>query len=343
MIALSLIGREPLSPTVTLRDVARLAEVSEITVSRVLRGSEAIRPATRDRVMEAVRRTGYVPNRLAGGLSSARSNLVGVVLPSLSNNVFPEVMAGIGAALAASGFQPVVGVSDYDSATEESIVRAMLAWKPAALILTGLDHSHETARLVAGAGLRVVELMDTGGRPIDMAVGLSHRMAGAATARHLLARGYRRFGYVGHDLTRDRRAALRLEGLTEVLAMAGLAPPRQHLTGGASSVGAGRDGLATLLAAAGDLDVVVFSNDDMAVGGVFHCLSAGITLPGDLALFGFNGLDIGQALPQPLSTLRSDRERIGRLAVQAILAPPPETDSGRILDTGFDIIPGATA
>lgn len=338
-----LLRSPPLTNPATLRDVARLAEVSEITVSRVLRGLQGIRPDTRDRVMEAVRRTGYVANRLAGSLSSARSNLVGVVLPSLSNNVFPEVIAGISAALAQSGFQPVVGVSDYDLGTEEDVVRAMLAWKPAAMILTGLDHSAATLRLVGDAGVRVVEIMDTGGRPIDVAVGFSHRAAGVATVRHLVGRGYRRFGFVGHDLTRDRRAALRLEGVTEALQMAGLAAPRLHLTGGASSVQAGRQGLAALLAAGEGCDVVIFSNDDMAVGGVFHCLAAGVRMPQDLALFGFNGLEVGQALPQPLSTLRSDRTRIGVLAVQAILAPPPATDAARLVETGFEILNGATA
>ena len=332
-----------MKPAITLRDVARMAEVSEITVSRVLRESGAIRPATRERVMEAVRRTGYVPNRLAGGLSSARSNLVGVVLPSLSNNVFPQVMAGINAALASSGFQPVVGVSDYDDITEAKLVRSMLAWKPAALILTGLEHSGEVTRMVSGADLRVVEIMDTDGDPIDTAVGFSHRAAGAATARHLIARGYRRFGYLGHDLSRDRRAAARLDGLAEALHLAGLPPAARHLTQGPSSTGAGREGLAALHGRAPDLDVVVFSNDDMAVGGVFHCVAAGIAVPRDLALFGFNGLEIGQSLPQPLSTLRSDRGRIGQLAVEAILSPPPAAPGGRIIDTGFAILSGATA
>jgi LacI family gluconate utilization system Gnt-I transcriptional repressor len=92
-----------------------------------------------------------------------------------------------------------------------------------------------------------------------------------------------------------------------------------------------------------DRDVVVFSNDDMAVGGVFHCLSAGISLPGQLGIFGFNGLDIGRALPQPLSTIRSNRERIGQLAVEAFLATPKRPEAREVIDTGFEIVQGATA
>ena len=335
--------RKNISGGVTLAQVARVAGVSDITVSRVLRNSGPISAETRARVLGAVQATGYVRNRLAGALASSQSNLVGVVLPSLSNNVFPEVMEGINAALARSGFQPVVGVTDYDLAVEQELVQAMLAWKPAALILTGLEHTAETARVLQGAGIRIVEIMDIDEQPIDLAIGLSHLQAGAETARHLIARGYRRFGYVGHDLERDRRAAARLKGLRAHLAEAGLPALVQHLTPGPSSVSAGADGLRHLLATQPDCDVVVFSNDDMAVGGVFHCMSARIVLPAQLGIFGFNGLEIGRALPQPLSTIRSNRQRIGQLAVEAFLDTPQRPEEREIIDTGFDIIVGETA
>lgn len=327
--------------SITLRDVARIAGVSEITVSRVLRGVGPIKEETRDKVRDAVQRTGYVQNRLAGTLASANSNLVGVLLPSLSNNVFPEIMAGISDALAQSGFQPVVGVTNYDLVTEEALVRSMLAWKPAAMILTGLEHTREAVRLVERAGIRVVEIMDIDGRPIDVAIGFSHHAAGVATVRHLLAKGYRQFGFVGHDLGRDRRAAARLKGLTDALQMAGLAMPKTHLQAGPSSVRGGGEGLRQLLAANSDLDVVVFANDDLAIGGVYHCMEAGIALPTELGIFGFNGLDMGQALPQPLSTIRSNRTHIGQRAVEAVLASPDA--KGLIVDTGFEIIAGETA
>lgn len=328
---------------VTMLDVARASGVSEITVSRVLRNSGPISTNARERVLDAVRATGYVHNRLASAMASARSNLVGVILPSLSSNVFPDVIAGIDGALSKSGFQPVVGVSEYDPETEEAIVRSMLAWKPAALILTGLDHTRATQRMLMDASIRVVEIMDIGGRPIDVAIGLDHKEAGCAIGQHLVMRGYRRFGYVGHDLSRDLRALERKRGLTAFLRRQGLAEPVEHLVSGPSSITGGRAGLAALLAQQPDVDVVVFSNDDMAVGGVFHCIGAGITPKDDLGIFGFNGLEIGQALPRPLSTVHSDRQRIGQIAVEAFIDEPERPDASRTVDTGFSIIPGETA
>ena len=327
----------------TLAEVAELAKVSEITVSRIIRNKGPIAAATRERVMAAVRAVGYVPNKVAGSLASADSNLMGVILPSLSNIVFPEVLRGVHDALGASGYQPVMGVTDYDMAAEEKLVRSLLAWKPAAMIIAGFDHTEATRRMLLNSGVRVAELMDIEAPPIDIAVGLLHRRAGYDSGKYLLSRGYRRFGYVGHDWIRDRRALLRYEGFCQALMETGSRLQAQAIFDGPSSTRVGRDMLADLLQRSPDIDAVVFSNDDMAVGGVFHCLGAGIKPREELALFGFNGLDIGQSLPLPLSTIRSNRYLIGRLAVEKILESSRRPPEPIVIDTGYDIVAGATA
>ena len=330
-------------PAATLADVARVAKVSEITVSRTLRNKGPISERARAAVAAAVAQVGYVPNRIAGTLASATSNLMGVILPSLSNIVFPEVLRGIHAALESSGFQPVIGVTDYDIAREETLVAGLLAWKPAAMIIAGFDHTEVTRRRLERSFIRVAELMDVDAPPIDIAVGLSHRGAGYDSGRYLAQRGYRRFGYVGHDWHLDRRARLRWEGLRAALQEAGLALLDQAVFDGPSSAAAGRLMLAELLARTPDLDAVVFSNDDMAVGGVFHCFGQGIRPKQDLALFGFNGLDIGQALPIPLATIRSNRFLIGQIAVQTILQDPERPAERIVINTGYEIVEGGTA
>jgi len=323
--------------------VAELAQVSEITVSRILRNKGPIAEETRKRVLAAVDAVGYVPNRLAGGLASSGSSLIGVVVPSLSNIVFPEVLRGIHSALAHSGFQAVVGVTDYATETEEQLVEALLAWKPEAMVIAGFDHTERTRRMLEASGVRIAEVMEIDSQPIDIAVGLSHRGAGYDTGRYLVERGYRRFGYVGHDWAADRRARLRYDGLVAALGEAGLALVDEIRFEGPSSTMAGRDMLATLLARRPDLDVVVFSNDDMATGGVFHCIAASIRLKEDIAIFGFNGLDIGQALPVPLSTIRSNRFLIGRTAIEKILERRDRPGEKTVVDTGYVILAGGTA
>lgn len=329
--------------TPTLAHVARLANVSENTVSRVIRNKGPIAGETRSRVISAIEQLGYVPNRAAGSLASSSSLIIGVILPSLSNIVFPEVLQGIHAALADTPYQPMIGVTDYDLLQEQKILSSLLAWQPAAIITTGFDHTEASLRMLQNNRIRVAELMDIDNTPIDLAVGLSHRKAGYESARHLIGRGYRRIGYVGHDWTADRRAFLRYEGFRQALQDAGQSIAAEARCTGGSSTLAGRDTLADLLGRKTAVDAIVFSNDDMAVGGYMHCLGAGLDVPTDLALFGFNGLDIGQALPKPLSTIRSNRFLIGRTAVETLLAEAERPATPHIIDTGFDIIEGATA
>ena len=181
------------------------------------------------------------------------------------------------------------------------------------------------------------------GDPIDLAVGLSHREAGRASARHLVERGYRRIGYVGHDWNADHRAFVRYEGMRQGLQEAGQGIVAETRLDTPSSVMAGRDALAQLLSGPASVDAGIFANDDMAVGGYMHCLAEGIGIPEKLALFGFNGLDIGQTLPQPPSTIRSHRFLIGKTATERLLGAPERPPLPETIDTGFEIISGATA
>ncbi|KPL54358.1 LacI family DNA-binding transcriptional regulator [Prosthecomicrobium hirschii] len=331
--------RERPVPAVTIADVARLAGVGESTVSRVLRRSGSYSEETRDKVLRAVSALGYVPNRIAGALASTESDLVALIVPSLANIVFPDVLRGASVALESSGFQSVIGVTDYEEAREEDLIASVLAWRPRALILAGLEHTDRSRAMIAASGVRVAEILDLDGQGIDHVVGFSQHAAGRDTARHLVGRGRRRLAYLGIRLPGDSRARKRHEGFLAGLAEAGLSPADQELVPAPSSAEAGRIGLATLLARTPDLDAVYFVNDDMAIGGYFHCLAEGITVPDRLALFGFNGLEVGQALPQPLSTIRTPRYRAGEVAAGLLLAQAPAT----VVDTGYELVPGATS
>jgi LacI family gluconate utilization system Gnt-I transcriptional repressor len=158
----------------TLRDVAEAAGVSEMTVSRVLRQRGDVSEKTRERVFAAARTLGYVPNKIAGALASNRVNLVGVVIPSLSNMVFPDVLGGIGSVLDDTPLQPVVGTSKYDPEHEEHVIYEMLSWRPSGLIVAGLEHTDAARAMMAAAGIPMVEVMDVDGAPVAAAVGISH-------------------------------------------------------------------------------------------------------------------------------------------------------------------------
>lgn len=325
----------------TMEDVAARAGVSQMTVSRVLRGKGYASPAVKARVSEAAAELGYVQNRLAGALAGEVSPLVGVVLPTLKNRVFNEVLRGVSEALAGEGLQPVFGVSEYSSESETDLVTDFLAWRPRGLLLPGLEHSDALVAMIRRSGVRVAEMMDTDGTPIAAAFGFSQREAGAEMARYMLSKGYRRFAYVGSLGGRDLRARKRFDGFSETVRAAGAQIIAEYVTDDPSSMVEGRRLTAEALAPPEPPDAIHYSNDDMAAGGLMHCLANTIPVPGAVALSGFNGLAFLDALPLKLATIETPRFEIGFQAAAHIVADE-EIETPDVRDLGFRLVPGET-
>jgi LacI family gluconate utilization system Gnt-I transcriptional repressor len=308
----------------TLRDVSEASGVSEMTVSRVLRSRGDVSAATRSKVLEAARSLGYVPNKIAGALASQRVNLVAVIIPSLSNMVFPEVMTGISEVLEDTGLQPVVGVSNYDPQREERVIYEMLSWRPSGIILAGLEHSDAARAMLAQAGIPIVEIMDIDGTPVVSAVGLSHERAGRKMAEAIIAAGYRRIAFLGtHMPVDDHRAIKRLAGFEAVLAQAGLAVVDREYYAGGSSLLKGREMTQALMDRTSDVDFLYYSNDMIGAGGLLWCLDRGLDVPGKLGLAGFNGMEMLDGLPRKLATMDACRLEIGRYAAEMISGKRP--------------------
>lgn len=325
---------------VTLNHVAVAAQVSPITVSRALNAPEAVSETLRERIKAAVEALGYVPNRMAGALASAKTRVIPVIVPSLSNVVFVEVIEGIQETIEAAGYQMLLGSTDYDLDREAALASTLLGWAPPGVLLAGLRHLPRTTTLLKNADVPVVEFMEYGARCIDMNVGLSHVQAGAAMAAHLLARGYRRIGFVGTRMCGDYRARQRYDGM------------RRHIAemGGASDVlfeypgGPGQDvgwhALGDILQTHPDVDALFFANDEMAVGAVLRAQRDGIAVPGRIAIAGFNGLPMSALVTPSLTTITSPRKQIGEQAAAMLLSridgrAPPQ----RRIDVGFVLQP----
>ncbi|MBZ4023594.1 LacI family transcriptional regulator [Rhodobacter sp. TJ_12] len=304
----------------TLRDVSEASGVSEMTVSRVLRNRGDVSEATREKVLEAARTLGYVPNKIAGALASQRVNLVGVIIPSLSNLVFPEVLSGISAELEDTGLQPVVGVTDYSPEKEERVLYEMLSWRPSGVIIAGLEHSTGSRAMLENAGVPVVEIMDVDGPGVDAVVGISHRRAGRQMAEAIVAAGYRKIGFLGTKMPEDHRARKRLEGFREGLEEAGIPLTDTEFYAGGSALLKGREMTEAMLARTPELDFLYYSNDMIGAGGLLYCLEKGFDVPGQLGLAGFNGVELLDGLPRQLATMDACRHEIGRKAAQIVAA-----------------------
>ena len=328
----------------TLRDVSEASGVSEMTVSRVLRNKGDVSETTRQKVREAAKRLGYVPNKIAGALASQRVNLVAVIIPSLGNMVFPEVLTGISQTLEDTGLQPVVGVTDYLPEKEEKVLFEMLSWRPSGVIIAGLEHSEASRTMLRQADIPVVEIMDIDGQPVDCAVGISHRRAGRKMAEAILTAGYKRIGFMGTKMPLDHRARKRFEGFTRTLAEAGIEIADQEFYSGGSALAKGREMTAAMLQRTPDLDFLYYSNDMIGAGGLLYLQEAGIDVPNTIGLAGFNGVELLEGLPRRLTTMDACRHEIGVRAAQIIAnrnSTQPD-DSGQLIELSPKLAIGDT-
>ena len=325
----------------TMHDVARVAGVSQMTVSRVMRGTGYISKDVKNEVVKAAREMGYVHNRLAGGNATYDNPIVGVVIPTMQNRVFNEVLSGINDTLVESGLRPVFGVTEYSLETEEDVVFDLLSWRPRGLILPGLEHTSSLRKCISQTGVRVAEIMDVDGDPISACFGFSHAQAGEDMARHLIERGYRRFGLVGSQGGLDLRATKRFDAFSKIVISLGAEVVARENDTQASSMEAGRKMTSVLLDAPNPPDALYYANDDLAAGGLMHCLANGIDVPKEVALAGFNGLGFLSALPKRITSTVTPRYKIGADAASWILRPS-SADDGLKSDLGATLRIGET-
>lgn len=332
--------RSRATDSVTLTDVAKIAGVSPITVSRVVNRPDLVRPATVEHVQRVIARTGYVPNLLAGGLASRRSRLVAAIVPTVTNSIFVETIQSLTDALWAARYQVVLAMTGYAS-REDALVTAILSRRPDAMFIVGVNHSPESRRRILAARIPVVEAWDLTSSPLDMVVGFSHEEVGAAVADYLVGKGHRRIATVWAD---DERATRRRQGFLAALARHGLAEVGTSIAPAPSTLRGGRQGLAALLARGVAPDAVACSSDAFAHGVLAEAQARGLAVPSRLAVIGFGDLEFAADTVPALTTVRIDRSGIGRIAAEALL----ERIEGRgrrekVVDVGFEIVERATA
>ena len=321
---------------ITLDDVSKLAGVSTITVSRALNTPDLVSPETREKVRLAVERTGYVPNRLAGGLASNRSRLVAALVPTIAGPVFLETIQALTEALDEAGYQLMLGQSGYHHSREDALIDAIVGRRPDGIVLTGIMHSAEGRRRLLASGIPVVETWDLTPTPVDMLVGFSHEKVGAAIARFLHGKGYRHPAVVTGD---DQRARLRCVSFTEAMAGLGVRSVPVHTVAAPTTLGSGRAAMAALLAEAPQTDVLMCSSDALAHGVITEAHARGLRVPGDIGVMGFGDLAFAQHAHPAITTVRIDGTAIGRQAARFIVERARGVEvTQKVIDLGFSLV-----
>lgn len=323
-------------PAVTLREVARLAGVSTMTVSRAIHAPHRVTAPLRHRVDEAVRLLGYVPNLMANGLRSSRSYLVTALVPTITGSLFSEMVRSLTEALEENGYQLMVGQIGYGRSREDELLKAIIGRRPDGIVLAGVMHSPEARSMLVSSGIPVVETWDTTGTPIDMLLRLSHEQIGREVCRHLHAAGRRHLALLSG---RDERAALRERGYLAQAAEFGLQEPVVYRAASPTTHGQGRDGLDYLLRAAPRVDGIFCSSDMMASGVLTQARVRGLGVPERLAVVGFGDLDFAATVVPSLTSVHIDGAAIGGMAARMIAdRADGRVPARRIVDIQFSIV-----
>lgn len=334
------LGPKRRSTSVTVHDVARIAGVSAMTVSRAVNKPDGMPEATLAKVLQAIAKTGYVPNLLAGGLRSNRSQLVAALIPTLAGPLFNETVQALTVALGERGYQLMLGQSGYADSREDDLLRAIIGRRPDGIVLTGVVHSEESRRRLMSAGIPVVETWDLTPTPIDILVGFSHTAVGEAVCRHLHAGGRRRLAVIGAD---DERALRRTAAFLATARRLRLPKPMLYQVPAPAMMDGGRIGLRSLLAQDPDIDGVFCSSDLLALGLLTEALVLGIKVPERLSVIGFGDTYLARDLHPALTTVRIDGTRMGQEAARCIVdSVEGRSVPERVIDIGFTIIERAS-
>ena len=322
----------------TLQDVADRVGITKMTVSRYLKDPSLVSALVQEKIAVALDELGYIPNRAPDLLSNAKSKAIGVLLPSLTNQVFSEVIRGVESITEAAGYQTMLAHYGYSSEVEQERIASLLSYHVDGLILSESYHTERTLRMIHTAGIPVVEIMDSCSPVIEQAVGFDNAAACYAMTELMLQKGYRRIVYFGARM--DVRTKLKMEGYAAAMQAHGLEPVSMA-TDAASSFSLGAKLLLEARARYPDMDGIICTNDDLAVGAIFECQRQGIAIPEEIGIAGFHGHDIGQAMVPKLASVITPREAIGRIAAEQLLARINGAElTDPIIDLGFELSAG---
>ncbi len=322
----------------TLADVASLAGVSAVTVSRALRRPDMVSAKLHDRIQSAVRELAYVPDVAASRLASNRTHTIGVIVSSLTNGVFADYINALHDNLLPAGYQVLILSTRYSEAEEEKAIATLLGQHPEAIIIVGVDQSEHARRLLESSGVPVVQTFQLAEKPIDINLGLDQEQAAYEATKALIDLGHTRVGVIASRL--DARARARLDGYTHAMREAGIYDAKWvSSTPQQTTVKAGSMLLGELIDGGNRPDAVFCCDDLLALGVLFECQRRGIKVPDQMSIIGFNNLEFAASAEPPLATVATPRYEMGKMAAEIVrkIIESGERPPHAKIDVGFKL------
>jgi len=301
-------------------DVAKLAGVSTMTVSRALKNGASIAAETRLKIMNAVDTLGYVLDQSAGSLSSKRTGFVAAIIPSINNSNFADTARGLTDALQGTGLQLLLAYTEYSIEKEEALIESLLRRRPEAIVVTGGKHTARGRKLLQQSGIPVVETWDLPQDPVQHVVGFSNAEASAALVRYLHAKGYRKIAFIGGTTNRDTRGADRRAGYETAMSELGLKDRRVISFGTPPiSMKQGGEAMIRLKEQWPEVEAAICVSDLSAFGALVECQRRKWAVPEQIAIAGFGDFEISNCSYPTLTTVNVNCHEIGKRAGELLL------------------------
>jgi LacI family transcriptional regulator len=309
---------EPEMANITIRDVARAADVSPATVSRVLNTPDEVSGKLRSRVLAAVRDLGYRPNSQARSLRTRATAVLGVIISDVTNPFFTSMVRGVEDAASEVGYSVILANTDENLEKERRYLEVAVAERLAGVVLSPASAPQTRIDLLSQAGIPVVTIDRQLKTAVVDRVTIRNRKAAKEATLHLAAEGCRRIGFVGGP-TIITTAADRLAGYRAGLKAAGIPYDPLLVTEGDYRIDGGREATRRLLALGARPDALLIANNLMTIGAIDAIDEAELRFPGDIALVGFDDMSWALGLHSSVTAVTQPTYDIGRIATKLLL------------------------
>lgn len=309
--------------SLTIHDIAKLASVSSATVSRVLSNSSyPVSPELRSKILRIAKEMNYVPNLLGKQLKTKTSMTIGVVIPTITNLFYSSIILGVEEIARKNNYQVLLCNSFQDPVLEDKYIQAMFEKQVRGLVISSISSDKKQLKHFIDMGLNVVALDQKMEMEDVSEIDFDYRKGGYIATRHMLDKGHERIAYLTAPLDRPSRIGIH-EGYLTAMREAGLKPIVQE--GGNETYSGTYEfengkALTRQLLGRGKRPTAIFACNDMTAFGVVSELSQqGLKVPDDVSVMGFDGIDFGQMMTPPLTTVLQPTYEMGRLACNMLL------------------------
>lgn len=298
-----------------LADVAKAAQVSTATVSRVMNNPEVVSEEIKERVHRAIQELKWVPNASAKALATSRTHTVGAIMPTLDHQNFARIVESLQTTVATEKYELLVGVTYYQREVATQQARAMVDKGVEALVLVGADQPEELLTLLNEKRVPYVLLyVAPGSAPGRNVIGYDNYQSFVTMTEHLLDLGHRTFGLIAQDTSFNDRARARQEGVRNTLAEHGIAIRPRHFVEGAWKFEDGMKAFEKIMTTEDPPTAIICGNDYLAIGCVLKAREMGIDIPGDVSVTGFDDIDLARLLQPGITTMKVPDALVGEMA-----------------------------